>query len=181
MIKKYRKTLIITSVIILLPMIAGVILWQWLPETMVTHFGVENEPNGWNSREFTVFGIPLILIALQWLCVLISYADPKSKNTEGKLLSIVLWIIPVISVFGGAIMYAFALDVQVDVGFLSVLLMGVIFVVIGNYLPKCKQNYTLGIKLPWTLADEENWNKTHRNGRTVMAGMRSGSDSNCLY
>lgn len=42
------------------------------------------------------------------------------------------------------------------------LLLGVIFIVIGNYLPKCRQNYTIGIKLPWTLSDEENWDKTHR-------------------
>ena len=39
---------------------------------------------------------------------------------------------------------------------------GVLFMIIGNYLPKCKQNYTMGIKLPWTLDDEENWNRTHR-------------------
>ena len=39
---------------------------------------------------------------------------------------------------------------------------GVLFVIIGNYLPKCKQNYTIGIKIPWTLDNEENWNKTHR-------------------
>ena len=41
-------------------------------------------------------------------------------------------------------------------------LIGVIFTIIGNYLPKCKQNYTIGIKIPWTLNNEENWNKTHR-------------------
>lgn len=42
------------------------------------------------------------------------------------------------------------------------ILVGVVFIVVGNYMPKCKQNYTMGIKLPWTLNDEENWNKTHR-------------------
>ena len=101
MIKKYRKTLIITSVIILLPMVAGVIMWQWLPETMATHFGTENLPDGWNSKEFTVLGMPAILLALQWLCVLVSSADPKRKNTEGKLFSLVLWIVPVLSLFCG--------------------------------------------------------------------------------
>ena len=40
--------------------------------------------------------------------------------------------------------------------------MGLLFAVIGNYMPKCKQNYTIGIKIPWTLNNEENWNKTHR-------------------
>ncbi|MBI9095831.1 MAG: SdpI family protein [Sphaerochaeta sp.] len=40
--------------------------------------------------------------------------------------------------------------------------MALLFLVIGNYLPKCKHNYTVGIKIPWTLASEENWNRTHR-------------------
>ena len=44
------------------------------------------------------------------------------------------------------------------------ILVGVVMIIIGNYLPKCKQNYTMGIKLPWTLDDEDNWNRTHRLG-----------------
>lgn len=45
---------------------------------------------------------------------------------------------------------------------ISTILVGLIFIIIGNYLPKCKQNYTIGIKCPWTLNDTENWDKTHR-------------------
>ena len=51
------------------------------------------------------------------------------------------------------------------------ILVGILFIVIGNYLPKCRQNYTVGIKLPWTLHDEENWNRTHRlAGKIWMVG-----------
>ena len=50
----------------------------------------------------------------------------------------------------------------VNINFMANLLLGVIFIVIGNYLPKCRQNYTIGIKLPWTLSDTENWDRTHR-------------------
>jgi len=50
----------------------------------------------------------------------------------------------------------------VNVNVMANLVVGVIFVFTGNYLPKCRQNYTIGIKLPWTLSDEENWDKTHR-------------------
>ena len=64
-------------------------------------------------------------------------------------------------------MYLHALGVPVSVGFILSLFMGLLFIVIGNYLPKCKQSYTMGIKLPWTLNDEENWNKTHRFGGFV--------------
>ena len=55
---------------------------------------------------------------------------------------------------------SFGFDVRVE--FIIPLFMGVLFLIIGNYLPKCKQNYTIGIKVPWTLNSEDNWNKTHR-------------------
>jgi uncharacterized membrane protein len=50
----------------------------------------------------------------------------------------------------------------VDIAFFAELLIGLLFIIIGNYLPKARQNYTIGIRIPWTLANEENWNRTHR-------------------
>ena len=58
--------------------------------------------------------------------------------------------------------YATALGYSVDVALIMPLLMGAMFIVIGNLMPKMRQSYTMGIKLPWTLNNEENWNKTHR-------------------
>ena len=49
--------------------------------------------------------------------------------------------------------------------------MGIVFIFVGNYLPKCKQSYTMGIKLPWTLDSEDNWNKTHRFGGKVYVAV----------
>ena len=50
------------------------------------------------------------------------------------------------------------------------LLVGLLFIIIGNYMPKFRQTYTMGVKTPWALADEENWNHTHRfGGRLWMA------------
>ena len=79
-----------------------------------------------------------------------------------KVLSLVLWICPALSLLMSAIVYLTALGKEIKVGFIVILFMGLLFIIIGNYLPKCKQSYTMGIKLPWTLKDEENWNKTHR-------------------
>ena len=64
-----------------------------------------------------------------------------------------------------------ALGCEIDVEVIMPLVMGVLFLVIGNLLPKCRQSYTMGIKLPWTLNNEENWNKTHRfGGKVWVAG-----------
>jgi uncharacterized membrane protein len=162
MIRKNLKVLVITSIVILLPILAGLLLWNQLPEKVPSHWNAAGEVDGWSSKGFTVFGMPLILLAAQWLCVLATAADPKSKNHSGKMLQLVLWIMPVITTVLHVITYAVALGQQVQVEVVMPILLGLVFIIIGNYMPKCKQNYTIGIKIPWTLDSEENWNRTHR-------------------
>ena len=163
MLRKYRKTLIIGTIIMLLPVLAGMILWGRLPERLPIHFNTAGEADGWSSRAFGVFGMPLVLAALHWLCAAGSMKmDPKAENLEGKVFSLVLWIIPAISVVMHALVYCTALGLQMNVQIIIPLLIGLLMVVIGNWLPKCKPTWTLGIKLPWTLADEDNWIRTHR-------------------
>ena len=163
MLKKYRKTLIITTIVTLLPMLAGLILWNKLPERFPIHFNAAGEVDGWSSKAFGVFALPLILAAVQWLCAVGSIKmDPKAENLEGKVFGLVLWIIPVLSVLLHALVYCTAMGMDVSVEIIMPMVIGLLMVIIGNWLPKCKQSWTLGIKLPWTLADEDNWNRTHR-------------------
>lgn len=162
MIRKHWKILVVTSVIIILPMLAGLILWDQLPGQMPTHWSASGEVNGWSSKAFAVFAMPGLLLGAQWLCFLGSMADPKKANHPQKILHLVLWIIPVLSAVLHTITYATALGYSLRIEVIMPILIGLLFAVIGNYMPKCKQNYTIGIKLPWTLHSEENWNKTHR-------------------
>ena len=157
-----KRTLIITSVVTLIPMVVGLLLWDKLPDIIPTHFGMDGEPNGWSSKTFTVFGIPTLMLVFHLLCLGISSVDPKYDNISDKLYALIVWICPVTSLlvtvacYGDVLGWEFNLSKYVMIG------CGILFIVIGNYLPKCKQNYTMGIKLPWTLDDEENWNCTHR-------------------
>ena len=170
MIKKNLKILIITSVIILLPMVAGLVLWNRLPEQVPFHWNAAGEIDGWASRPVAVFVPSAVMLALQWLCLLVTSTDPKKQNHPEKVKVLVLWLIPIITVFISALMYVSALGVSVRVETLMPILLGLVFVAIGNYMPKCKQNYTIGIKIPWTLASEENWNRTHRLAGWVWVG-----------
>ena len=171
MIRKNLKSIIITSVVILLPIIFGLSLWNELPEKIATHWGADGNADGWSSKPFAVFFMPLILLAVHWVCVLATSLDPKKQNVEGKPLKLVLWITPIISLFLGVMMYGQFIGNGLNVAFISILFFGVFFIVIGSLLPKCKQNYTVGIKLPWTLDNEENWNMTHRfAGKVWMIG-----------
>ena len=162
MIKKRLKLLIITSVVILLPILAGILLWNQLPDRLPTHWNAAGEVDGWSSKPMAVFGLPLLMLGAQWICVLATLADPKKKNHSEKVLGLVFWLVPLLSLVLTAVTYCAAMGTEVRIQVLINVLMGLMFVVIGNYLPKCKQSYTVGIKLPWTLHSEENWNRTHR-------------------
>lgn len=162
MMKKYRKTLIFTSILILLPILIGILLWERLPETIATHFDINNEPDGWSSKLFVVFGMPLLLLALHWIGAAATLADPKKRNISDKIFKLVLWIVPAVTIFVLAMTYGYALNISMNIGQIVNILLGILFVVLGNYMPKCRQNYTVGIKIPWTLHSEENWNRTHR-------------------
>ena len=162
MIRKHLKLLIITSVITLLPLFAGLILWDRLPAQMPTHWNMAWEVDGWSSKAFAVFGLPLMLLGFQWLCLLGTAADPKRENHPQKVVQLVLWVIPVLSVLLHTLTYATALGKQVQMEVILPVFIGLLFSIIGNYMPKCRQNYTIGIKIPWTLNSEENWNRTHR-------------------
>ena len=162
MLKANRKTLLITSIVTILPMLIGVICWNRLPDVMATHFGLNNEANGFSSKALAVFGLPAFLLAILWVGALVTSRDPKKQNISPKVFSLTLWIVPVLSLFVAATMYPINLGYKLDVIFFAELLLGMLFIIIGNYLPKARQNYTIGIKIPWTLANEENWNRTHR-------------------
>ena len=171
MIKKHIKTIIITSILILAPMLVGIILWDKLPAQVPTHFGVNNQPDSYSSKAFAVFGMPLLMLALHIVCVLATKLDPKMKGINDKVFTLVLYIIPAVSLLICAVIYPVALGKEIRVGLIAILFMGLIFTVTGNYLPKCKPSYTVGIKLPWTLEDSENWNKTHAlAGKLWFAG-----------
>ena len=165
--------MIITSIIILTPIVAGLLLWNQLPAEMATHFGSDGEPDGWSSKEFAVIGLPLFLLAVHWFCAAFTGVDPKKENISNKMMTLVLWICPVIAIVGDGSMYLYALNNSINTTIIGVILVGCLLLVLGNYMPKMKQSYTLGIKLPWTLNSEENWNRTHRLAGwiTMLAGV----------
>ena len=162
MIKKYKGTLLVGSIVSLLPILAGLLLWDQLPELLPIHWGPAGEVDGWCSKTQAVFLMPCVMLTFHWVCVLATTMDPKNKTQSKKPMILVLWICPVLSMVLSAMSLGTALGWEFDTIPLMLLFFGALFMAIGNYLPKCTHNYTIGIKIPWTLNSEANWNATHR-------------------
>ncbi|SFU97070.1 SdpI family protein [Butyrivibrio sp. INlla21] len=161
--KKYGlREILISSIAVLLPIVAGFIIWDKLPETMATHFGVGGEADGYASKLFTVVGVPLILLVLHLFCLFITSLDPKAKNQNKKIAYLVLWLAPIISIATMTMLYTYNVGIATSPEVYTLVFVGALFLILGNWLPKTRQNYAVGIKVPWTLDNELNWEKTHR-------------------
>ena len=157
-----KKTIFLTSIFVFIPMIVGLILWNKLPEQIPVHFNAAGNADQYGPKAFVVLGIPLLLWVLHLLSGFLILADPKRQNINDKVFLLILYTVPGVGIFSSVLMYPTALNIPVSVNMIGSLFVGIVFLFVGNYLPKSKQNYTVGIKLPWTLNDTENWNKTHR-------------------
>ena len=98
MIKKNLKTLILGSIAILIPILVGVILWDRMPQEIPIHWNMAGEVDRWSDKRFAVFGMPFILLAIHWFGALAMTADPKRQNQSDKMVSLSLWIVPVVSI-----------------------------------------------------------------------------------
>lgn len=162
MLKKLKPKMLLTSLLILMPILLGLILWNKLPDQIVTHWDVNGVPNGWSSKLFAVVGLPIFLLVMHWVCMAATLADPKAHNHSEKIMNLVLWICPATTYFCMFSVYTEAFGFHVPIEKIAAVFVGLLFIAIGNYLPKCQQNYTVGIKVPWALNSTENWNRTHR-------------------
>lgn len=165
MIKNHKWKALVSSVIILLPMVFGLILWDKLPANMTSHWGADGTADGQSSKGFMVFGLPLILLAIHWLMLLLeSVLEKHQPPKNNKIVGIIFYVIPATSLVVNTISYSIALEKNWNVFAMIPVLVGVMFMVLGNYLPKTTRNRTMGIKLQWTMGNDENWQKTHRLG-----------------
>ena len=162
MLKQHKKTLLITSALILLPIAAGLLLWDQLPATMNIHWNASGEADGAAGKGFAIFFIPLFLLGMHWFCALITHLTNQGNDQNKKAMKIVLWTMPLICNMAMGAMYAAALGMEFDISRIIFLPLGILFIIIGNFMPKFRRNTTMGIKTKWALADDENWYSTHR-------------------
>lgn len=161
-IKINKKLILFTSILILLPSLVGCVFWNQLPEEIPTHFNLLGQADGYNHKMSAIFGLPTLMLLMHWLLLFLMIKDPKSSNISSKIQLLIYWIIPFVSCLSMISIFGESLGYSMMSGLLAQIFMGLVMIVIGNYLPKTHRNYIIGIRLPWTLENDENWRKTHR-------------------
>lgn len=144
--------------------------WAWgqLPAgaQVPIHWGIDGHADGYASKEIGLLLLPLTAAGIAALLAVIPRFEPRRANLErsGKAYG-AIWIV-IVALIGAthALAVAVALGAVLDVTRLILTGTGVLFVVIGNFLPKVRPNYLMGIRTPWTLASDLSWVRTHRVG-----------------
>lgn len=148
MIRENKIKYLLSSIIIILPFLAAILIKDSIGNMM-------------KSAWYFSWIMPLVLLALHTgLLILTRYID--SVKQDKKIENIIFFTIPALSVYTGVVFIAIMLGFDIDIGMICAVLMGVAFIVIGNYMPKAKRNHTFGIKLKWTVTNDDNWVATHR-------------------
>lgn len=137
-----------------------------LPERVPTHWGINGQPDDWSSPAFAAFLMPGMMLLMSLLFAALPQIDPLKKNYEFHgsvyflLVNVVVGFVAVIHV----LVLGASLGWPVSVGRSIPILVGLLFVFIGNLLPRIRPNWFMGIRTPWTLSSEQVWRKTHRVG-----------------
>lgn len=174
-IKPTIKTEFISLFLIILVLASAVYFYNNLPERVATHWNFAGEIDGWGSGKSQAIAIPLMVVGMYLLFLLLPYLDPKKERYEQfrKVYHIFKTIILILLVITYFVIALNGLGYNIPVGFIIPGLVGLLFIIIGNYMAKIKMNWFVGIRTPWTLSSEEVWNKTHRFGGKmfILAGL----------
>lgn len=136
--KNNLKNLIVTTIICLLPIIIGLIFYNELPENIAIHFDINNNPNNYFPKPVFIFGMPTIMALFQIIFLVTNDYSDKHPEANKKATTVYKWIIPILTIILYVVTIMYALGNMLDIRKIVMLLLGILFVIIGNYLPKTK-------------------------------------------
>lgn len=163
----FNKTTLITTLLCLVPIAIGTALQNKLPSEIPINYGFNNEAGTLASKWIVIFLLPLIL-ALVNLFVNLTLTEKNRQRIGERLSAVLIWLVPLLSVVVSMFLILKPLGLPLKAGSLVFSIISVIFIIIGNYIPKCRPNSYVGYRLSWIMNDEELWMKTHRFSGFVL-------------
>jgi uncharacterized membrane protein len=166
-----RTTMIVVLVVIVVATLVGLALWNRLPDPMASHWDANDQVNGYISRFWGVFLMPLMTTGLVLFFLAIPRIDPLRANIAAFREAFNLFTV----LFVGFMVYIYFLTLLWNLGYTgfnmsSAMLpaLGVLFFFVGYMLRKAKRNFFIGIRTPWTLSSDKVWDETHRVGSVLF-------------
>lgn len=162
----------IPLLVIAVAFVASAAVYQDLPQRMPTHWNVSGDVDGWSSRPWGAFIVPVFLLVMLAVFYLLPKIDPRGPNYakfrgtyEVVIIAIMVFMLGV-----QLVILASALGKNVSVDRVMPIGIGILFMVIGNLLPRMRPNWFIGVRTPWTLSSDRVWDRTHRfGGRLFVA------------
>lgn len=138
------EILISTSIICLLPILLGTVFYKSVPMQVAIHFDFSNNPNSYMNKNIVLFGFPIIIALMQAICCISNDLNKSQDIKTPKVEYIFKAILPIVSIIVYSITLSIALGSQLDVRRIICLIIGSIFILVGNYIPKTSSTYTYG-------------------------------------
>jgi uncharacterized membrane protein len=156
--------------LVILAYVISLVAIPFLPDQVAVHWNAAGEVDGYGNKWIGAFFGPIVLTFLLLLLTLLPKVDPKKANYEkfkgSYLVMMNALVLLLFFIHVGTL--AYNLGYPIDISLIVQVGIGILFIILGNYMPKFKHNYFVGIRTPWTLANETVWNKTHRIGGKVF-------------
>lgn len=159
-----KKWIYIRIWIVVLMVLVWFYFYDKLPAEIPIHWNFEWQADNWGNKLWVLIWIPIITLSMVLLFPFLSKIDPKSKNYEkfSGAWEILQYVITWFMAYVYFISIYAVLNPEINIWTFIMVWVWILFIILGNYMWKIKQNFFVGIKFPWTLDNEEVWNKTHR-------------------
>jgi uncharacterized membrane protein len=161
---------LVSPAMLLIAVALSLVCYPTLSDPMPTHWNVAGEVDGWSSKAFGAFLMPLVMAFVVAVFAALPRISPRgfpvdsgSRAYRAMELATVAFLFCV----HGVVLLS-STGTRVDVSILMPMLVGALFVILGNFMTKMRRNFFIGIRTPWTLADEDVWFRTHRLGGKVF-------------
>jgi len=165
-----KTSTIISFLLIAIALLVGVFLYARLPDPMPSHWNAAGEVDGYMSKFWGVFLMPVMTIVLVPLFLVIPHIDPLKANIA-KFRGVFNWFIVIFVIymlFVYALTLAAALGYQFNMTVMLLPVVGLLFIGVGYMMGQAKRNFFIGIRTPWTLSSETVWDETHKLGSKLF-------------
>ena len=166
-----RTTIIIVLIMIAAGTLAGLLLWNRLPDQMASHWNINDQVDGYMPKFWGVFLLPLITLGIFVLLLVVPSMDPLKANIAQFREAFNLFIVLMVAFM----LYIYGLSLAWSLGYTSFRMsgamlpaIGLLFIFIGFMLRQAKRNFFIGIRTPWTLSSDTVWDETHRIGAVLF-------------